>query len=114
MEEELYDCPCLMKKDMENAENILAFLCENYSLEGFMEQLDQLSSRDLKCAYCLLEVARQKVEKKDILYDIVEVEKLMIVYSAVAETYILAETISEGVGGKLKNKLKKLLQRYHG
>ena len=106
MEEELYDCPCLMKKDMENAENILAFLCENYSLEGFMEQLDQLSSRDLKCAYCLLEVARQKVEKKDILYDIVEAEKLMIVYSAV--------TISEGVGGKLKNKLKKLLQRYHG
>lgn len=57
-------CTCLMKQDLEEAAAPYEFLDKNYSISGILDNLDKLSSKELKCACCLFGVALKKACRK--------------------------------------------------
>ncbi|HBO06520.1 MULTISPECIES: hypothetical protein [Bacteroides] len=57
-------CTCLIKQDLEEADDPYKFLDENYSVPGILDNLDKLSKNELRCACCLFGVALQKALSK--------------------------------------------------
>lgn len=57
-------CTCLIKQDLEEADDPYKFLDENYSIPGILDNLDELSKNELRCACCLFGVALQKALSK--------------------------------------------------
>ncbi|RHJ49284.1 hypothetical protein [Bacteroides sp. AM10-21B] len=57
-------CTCLIKQDLEEADDPYKFLDENYSIPGILDNLDKLSKNELRCACCLFGVALQKALNK--------------------------------------------------
>ncbi len=57
-------CTCLIKQDLEEADDPYKFLDENYSIPGILDNLDKLSKNELRCACCLFGVALQKALSK--------------------------------------------------
>ena len=57
-------CTCLIKQDLEEADDPYNFLDENYSIPGILDNLDKLSKNELRCACCLFGVALQKALSK--------------------------------------------------
>ena len=57
-------CTCLIKQDLEEADDPYKFLDENYSVPGILDNLDKLSKNELRCACSLFGVALQKALSK--------------------------------------------------
>lgn len=57
-------CPCLMKRDLQKSAAPLAFLEENHPLSSIMNDLDNLSKSELRCACCLFGTALQNSSGK--------------------------------------------------
>ena len=48
--------PCLMKLDLQDSTDKLAFLKDNWPSFGQIESIDKLSKHELKCTLCFLNV----------------------------------------------------------
>ncbi len=48
--------PCLMKSDLQNSTDKLAFLKDNWPSFGQIESIDKLSKQELNCTLCFLNV----------------------------------------------------------
>ena len=48
--------PCLMKLDLQDSTDKLAFLKDNWPSFGQIESIDKLSKHELKCTLCFLDV----------------------------------------------------------
>ena len=48
--------PCLMKLDLQDSTDKLAFLKDNWPSFGQIESIDKLSKHKLKCTLCFLDV----------------------------------------------------------
>lgn len=60
-------CPtgcCPMRRDLENVADPFAFFADNYTLSGALDNLDNLSEQELKCAVCLFGTALLRMSRK--------------------------------------------------
>lgn len=61
------ECPtggCQMRRDLENAADPLAFFADNYPIPSILDNLDNLSEQELRCAACMLCTAFLKISHK--------------------------------------------------
>lgn len=61
-------CRCPIKDDLNEADDLFAFLDENYPIESLLGKLDNLSQEELKCACCLFGSALLRLSRKTPLY----------------------------------------------
>ena len=58
------DCPCLMKQDLEETEDVFSFININYPLPSILENLEKVSEKELQCTTCLLCTAFIKLSEQ--------------------------------------------------
>lgn len=57
-------CPCRMKKDLEKADDPLAFVNEHFIPSSILENLKDATRIDLECTCCLVCTAFQLISNK--------------------------------------------------
>ena len=67
------DC-CQIKRDLDNTDDLFAFLADYHPLSKVLNELDRLSEQELKCAVCLYGSALLKLNHK---YSLGEKLKMM-------------------------------------
>ncbi|WP_455586325.1 hypothetical protein [Bacteroides sp.] len=80
-------CSCLMKTDMEKANDVYEFLKEYFWEIDSKKECKQLSPANLKCAYCLLCTALKLAKRNKQKYEKEQIEKLTIAKSIIAKRY---------------------------
>ena len=60
-------CPtscCQMKRDLDDADDVFAFLADYCPLSNVLNELDELSQQELRCAVCLYGSALLRISHK--------------------------------------------------
>ena len=73
-----YPCSCLMKLDLLKTADKLAFLKDNWPSFGQLENIEQLSEKELRCTLCLLDVLIDALAKEEIYCPNREIIRLVI------------------------------------
>ena len=70
---------CLMKLDLQNSIDKIAFLKDNWPSFGQIESIDELSKQELKCTLCLLNVLIDACVNDEAICSSQEVAQLVII-----------------------------------
>lgn len=55
------DCYCCLKRDLEKTEDVFSFIEANFPLDPILENLNELSEKELRCTTCILCTAFMKL-----------------------------------------------------
>ena len=93
---------CPMRLDMENSDNKLGFLKENWPDLYSTDKINAMSMKNLKCSICVLEIAIDALAKEEFYCPYREVIRLVNTQTIIINTFELR---------KLQNELKQELEK---
>ena len=94
---------CPMRLDMENSDNKLNFLKENWPELSMYERINDMSMRNLKCSICVLEIAIDAISREEFYCPYREIIRIVNTQTIVQNTFELNKLQIE-----LKQELEKL------